>query len=221
MIFFSGLITHISDHNEIASIILIEAPRPQGGACGLKLPVKAIAKPAGKDKIIPDRNREAAGKCARHHRSFARKVNDFLHPLEKSQDRNRLGGHDRFIYAKTCFSIDYVDSFGEMATILATFLLPSEGLPKQPVLIILFNSDVLQIFCAADTEDAGFSNRKRLLTERGHDQPTAKRPKENRPVFPSLSAERFERTSPLFYHTAYTDPHDSFLAAFASRIFRQ
>jgi hypothetical protein len=113
MIFFSGLIMHILDNNETASIFLLKPrpqggasrqgsclffycapyPRLQGGACGLKLPVKAIAKPAGKDRITSYRNRKAAGECGRHHRSFARKVNDFLHHPEESQDRNRPGGH--------------------------------------------------------------------------------------------------------------------------------
>jgi hypothetical protein len=72
-----------------------------------------------------------------------------------------------------------------MATILAARFPPSEGPPKQPDLIILFDSDVLQIFRAAGTGDALPYNRKHLLTERGHDQPTAKRPKEDRQVFHS------------------------------------
>jgi len=68
---------HILDNNETASIFLF----------------KAIAKPAGKDRITTYRSREAAGEFGRHHRSFARKVNDFLHHPEESQDRNRPGGH--------------------------------------------------------------------------------------------------------------------------------
>ncbi len=72
-----------------------------------------------------------------------------------------------------------------MATILAARFPPSEGPPKQPDLIILFDFDVLQIFRAAGTGDAFLYNRKHLLTERGHDQPTVKRPKEDRQVFHS------------------------------------
>jgi hypothetical protein len=113
MIFFSGLIMHILDNNETASIFLLKLPghrawlpgkeavyfllRPLSPPTrrGLRvvLPVKAIAKPAGKDSITPHRSRKAAGKCGCHHRSFARKVNDFLHHPEESQDRNRPGGH--------------------------------------------------------------------------------------------------------------------------------
>ena len=67
----------------------------------------------------------------------------------------------------------------EMATILAAGSPPSERSPKPTDLIISFDFDVLQIFRAAGTGDASMFNRKHLLTERGHDQPTVKRPKED------------------------------------------
>jgi len=50
-----------------------------------------------------------------------------------------------------------------MATILAARFPPSEGPPKQPDLIILFDPDVLQIFRAAGTGDALPYNRKHLI----------------------------------------------------------
>ena len=50
-----------------------------------------------------------------------------------------------------------------MATILAARFPPSEGPQKQLGLIILFDSDVLQIFRAAGTGDALPYNRKHLI----------------------------------------------------------
>jgi len=63
---------------------------------------------------------------------------------------------------------------------------------------------VLQIFRAAGTGDALSSNRKDLLTERGHDQPTVKRPKENRRVFQLLNAGRFSEP-PRFFASIMPD----------------
>ena len=104
---------HILDNSGTASIVLLNLPvnrmgfpgkeavcfycaphlRLQGAVCGLKLPIKAIAKPAGKDRTIPYRKRKATGECGRHHRSFTRKVNDFLHHPEEPQNREPPGRH--------------------------------------------------------------------------------------------------------------------------------
>jgi hypothetical protein len=72
--------------------------------------------------------------------------------------------------------MSFYERLPETATILAAGSPPSEGPPKQTGLIISFHSDVLQIHYAAGTGDALLFNRKHLLTERGHDQTTVKRP---------------------------------------------
>jgi hypothetical protein len=152
---------HILDNSGTASIVLLnllihrmgfsgkEAVcfllrphlRLQGAVCDLKLPIKAIAKPAGQDRTIPYRKRKAAGECGRHHRSFTRKVNDFLLYPEELPNRNHpagtstflsIAGHNRLMHARSCFLIDFVDSFLRTTTILAALIAPSEGPPRQP-----------------------------------------------------------------------------------------
>ena len=115
------------------------------------------------------------------------------HPLAQGLVGQEEGHFDIFVDCRSrpvspfkyLFLMSFHEWLPETATILAAGSPPSEGSPKQTDLIISCDSAVLQIFRAAGTGDASLSNRKHLLTERGHDQPTVKRPKENRRVFHS------------------------------------
>jgi hypothetical protein len=49
-------------------------------------------------------------------------------------------------------------------------------------------------------------NRKQMLTERGHDQPTVKRPKEDQPFFSLLKTGRFSEPPRFALQSAHQNP---------------
>jgi hypothetical protein len=103
------------------------------------------------------------------------------------------------VFACKClFSIDFYGlSPGDSDVSCRTFHPPEDGV-KTEFTEILSYFNVLQISGTTGTGDALSYNRKQMLTERGHDQPTVKRPKENRRVFQLLNAGRFSEPPPFF-----------------------
>jgi len=92
---------------------------------------------------------------------------------------------------KCLFSIDFYGlSPGDSDVSCRTFHIAEDAI-KTKFTEILSYFNVLQISGTTGTGDALSYNRKQMLTERGHDQPTVKRPKENRRVFQLLNAGRF------------------------------
>ena len=123
-----------------------------------------------------------------HHRPFPRKVNEFLYRThgkgggKRPRNRTAVDVFDIFVdfrsrpvsACKCLFSINFYGiSPGDSDVSCRTFHAPEDGV-KTEFTEILSYFNVLQMSGTTGTGNAFSYNRKHLLTERGHDQPTVK-----------------------------------------------
>jgi hypothetical protein len=125
---------------------------------------------------------------------------------KRLQNENRRAVFDIFVDLRsrsvsTCkylFSIDFYGiSPGDSDISCRTFDTIKDDV-KTEFTEISSHFNALKISGTTGTGDAFSYIRKHLLTERGHDQPTVKRPKENRRVFQLLNAGRFSEPPRFF-----------------------